>query len=255
MLKISTKKYINFAYIMAILAWIVMLFFAVTFSVPSLNNICPLQWNIEVHWVTYENIESIPTNRKIAIEALLWLMWIGFVAIWCHIFYFNPTKEWNNWQRKDVKITSFVEWNRYNDKDIPITYCLIATDWINEYKSKNINAKLIKWNKEVLEFLKDLKIDYNPENPEETIKALINIKNWLNWAPSDNNGWLSKLFLKKFGESIDASIDILKINKLPCLELKNHKIIKIWDSVPIFINPENPKKYKFDTDFLLDYKN
>lgn len=236
---------------MALLAWIIILFLAITFSIPSLNNISPLQWNIEVHWITYENIESIPINRKITIWALLWIIWLAFVSVWCHILNFNFIKEWNNWQRKDVKITSFVEWNRYNGKDIPLTYHLIATDWINEYKSKQINAILIKWNQEVLKFLKDLKIDYNKEQTKETIRMLIHMKNEFNQTTT-NNKILNKLFSKKFNESIDYSIDILKVSKFPCLQLKNHKIIKIWDLVPIYINPENPKIYKFDTDFLLD---
>ena len=192
---------------------------------------------------------------------IIWYVVVGwFLLIFIYIFvwdYLRKRKakklkyEWN-WVLKRLKVSSvkesYVSWDE--DSSWYYLYRLEVKDetW-NVYKSEYFKDAEHGWRTVEEMKVKYDGVTYDLSDKDNAIKQLNDNLNRLEMELS-NDPWLfKKIWLKQDINAMKKYIEIAKewpIN--PYLVCNGHKI-SVWDTVDVFVDPENPNLYYFDLDF------
>ena len=192
---------------------------------------------------------------------IIWYVVVGwFLLIFIYIFvwdYLRKRKakklkyEWN-WVLKRLKVSSvkesYVSWDE--DSSWYYLYRLEVKDetW-NVYKSEYFKDAEHGWRTVEEMKVKYDGVTYDLSDKDNAIKQLNDNLNRLETELS-NDPWLfKKIWLKQDINAMKKYIEIAKewpIN--PYLVCNGHKI-SVWDTVDVFVDPENPNLYYFDLDF------
>lgn len=245
--------------------WIFGLFFAIIWAIILFKGI--YYWTM--FWpIVYDGFQSweLKWTLPILIIWLVLLMFIVFVLIffgtWLLIFIasvkwcFNLLKKQEikrnkEWMRKiDAKVMSFESCGEKdrNGECTSSVYYFTASDWLKKYESEDFDA-VVTWRCwDINDSLELMEIHYNPQKPEDTIRALDErlhtIENWLQEC-----NWVKALLLKWAYSATQEVRENLKSWIIPCMEFRWHKL-SIGDKVSVYIDPENPENYWIDTAFL-----
>lgn len=214
-------------------------------------------WSI----LLYDQIKS--WNPEWALLWMIWVWWLAFIiCIKWYIKLLKKKKVKKNkelMKRVDAKVTSFEPWDtetrtrtqlsiRDNSVTKPTSYYFNASDWFETYSSEEFHAD-VKWECwDISEPLKLMQIPYNPEKPEDTIKALNDRLNQIN-IELQQNSWPKVLLLKTAYASTQKMKERLESWEIPYMEFKWHKL-SVGDKVSVYVDPEDPKNYRIDTEFL-----
>ena len=192
---------------------------------------------------------------------IIWYVVVGWILlIFIYIFvweYLRKRKakklkyEWN-WVLKRLKVSSvkesYVSWDE--DSSWYYLYRLEVKDetW-NVYKSEYFKDAEHGWRTVEEMKVKYDGVTYDLSDKDNAIKQLNDNLNRLEMELS-NDPWLfKKIWLKQDINAMKKYIEIAKewpIN--PYLVCNGHKI-SVWDTVDVFVDPENPNLYYFDLDF------
>ena len=152
----------------------------------------------------------------------------------------------NVWPQLSIGNMSFGK----TEVNIQYAYYFTATKWDTEYESDDFSekkAKIVGFNWNIWELFSLYHIMYNPASREanlETIKRAIEELE----IEIQNAGFLKKPVLQaKLAQlsEIKANLEVWD----PYMEINGHSV-KIWDTVNVYIDPENPESYWVDTDYL-----
>ncbi len=198
---------------------------------------------------------------------IIWYVVVGWILlIFIYIFvwdYLRKRKakklkyEWN-WVLKRLKVSSvkesYVSWDE--DSSWYYLYRLEVKDetW-NVYKSEYFKDAEHGWRTVEEMKVKYDGVTYDLSDKDNAIKQLNDNLNRLEMELS-NDPWLfKKIWLKQDINAMKKYIEIAKewpIN--PYLVCNGHKI-SVWDTVDVFVDPENPNLYYFDLDFTKEKHN
>ena len=190
---------------------------------------------------------------------IIWYVVVGLILlIFIYIFvsdYLRKRKakklkyEWN-WIVKKTKV--FKIWEKYESWD-DYSYYLYRLEskdetW-NVYCSEDFKDAEYGWRTLEDMIIKYDGVTYDLSDKDKAIKQLNDNLHRLE-AELQNDPWFfRKRELKKDIEAMKNYIDIA--NEWPIdtyLVCNGHKI-SVWDSVDVFVDPENPNLYYFDLDF------
>lgn len=156
------------------------------------------------------------------------------------------------WVMKKTKVMAI--WKRYAKWDSRYSpfyvYRLESVDENgNIYKSKEFEY-VNHWWRSLEEMVKKYDwVIYDLWNKEVAIKQIEDNIQHLQTALESNPWFFKKMWLKKDIKAMKNYIDIANewpIN--PYLVCNGHKV-SVWDSIDVFVDPENPSLYYFDLDF------
>ncbi len=92
-------------------------------------------------------------------------------------------------------------------------------------------------------------VDYDLSDKDNAIKQLNDNKCRLEMELQNNPWFLKKRELKRDIKAMEKYMDMANEWPItPYLIINGHKI-SVWDSIDVFVNPDNPKEYYFDLDF------
>jgi len=192
---------------------------------------------------------------------IIWYVVVGWILlIFIYIFvwdYLRKRKakklkyEWN-WIVKRLKILSVKESYFSWDEDSSWYYLYrleVKDETWNVYKSEYFKDAEHGWRTVEEMKVKYDGVTYDLSDKDNAIKQLNDNLNRLEMELS-NDPWLfKKIWLKQDINAMKKYIEIAKewpIN--PYLVCNGHKI-SVWDTVDVFVDPENPNLYYFDLDF------
>lgn len=146
--------------------------------------------------------------------------------------YYDPWDENSNWF--DWHYLETQEWDKF--------YCSNAFEWGKFYWTSLEELKKI---------YKYYWFEYDEKNRNNVIRSIENeiLRNEL----ESKDDW----FLKSHSKRMDAGIDKKRLNTvkkwyiIPHIEVNWHKI-SVWDTVDVYIDPNDDKNYWMDIDFLFD---
>jgi len=229
----------------------------ITFIIVAISSfICLQTINIENHSKRISN--TLFEVISLIIPLFFLYFWVTFLKDSLSI---NKSKKLKgNWKGiiSKVKISSIEYYANKLTRDPFEWYRLQAKNWDIIYKSETIELKMIN------RLLIDSDLTYNEiywtywykYNKNEThkkdvireINKRISEKQW-----KSKNIWLSKK------SKLKKDLSILQEDKKlveewyqnPFLEINWHKI-SVWDTVDVYIDPDDEKNYWMDIDFLFD---
>jgi hypothetical protein len=156
------------------------------------------------------------------------------------------------WVMKKTKVMAI--WKRYAKWDSRYSpfyvYRLESVDKNgNIYKSKEFEY-VNHWWRSLEEMVKKYDgVIYDLWNKEVAIKQIEDNIQHLQTALESNPWFFKKMWLKRDIKAMKKYIEIANewpIN--PYLVCNGHKV-SVWDSIDVFVDPENPSLYYFDLDF------
>lgn len=162
--------------------------------------------------------------------------------------------EWG-WIMKNAVVSAVRERyvSRNDDSSWYYLYRLEAKDsaW-NTYSSESFK-NLEHWWRTEEEMKKNYDgVIYDLADKDNVIKQINDNINRLEMELQNNPWFFKKRELNKDIEAMKKYIDIANEWPItPYLICNNHKI-SVWDSVNVFVDPENPKSYYFDLEFVND---
>ena len=138
-----------------------------------------------------------------------------------------------------------------------IYYEIMASDWESVFNSDSVAWTVYWFDEGIFHFLNGLKITYDPTNPQKTLDELRNTQyykqEFLNysWDEDYKKQWLRAMLKQSAynmcqqAESyLESQIEGWEKNK--AYWLFNGRKICVWDSINVYINPENKKRYLVD---------
>lgn len=181
--------------------------------------------------------------------------WLSVLIVcikwWINLFKRQNIKRNKEWMRKiDAKVVSFKlcwEVNK-NGQHTSSIYYFTASDWSEKYDSEEFNA-IVTWRCwDIRETLELMKIHYSPQNKENTIKAL-NERLQTIAIGLQETSWIKETLLRWAYAATQQVKENIESGMVSYMEFKWHKLF-IGDKVEVYIDPNNPKKYWIDTNFL-----
>lgn len=200
--------------------------------------------------ILYNGIQEWEPQWGVLIMIWMWLL----VLIVCIKWYINLLKKKKIKKNKelmrkvDAKIVWFEVRNTDQETNRPTSYYFNASDWTEIYSSEEFHAIVIWECWDISETLKLMQIPYNPERPDDTIKALDDRLNQIEMELLQHS-WPKALLLKWAYTATQLAKERLQSWQTPYMEFKWHKI-SVGDQVTVYIDPEDPQSYWIDTDFL-----
>lgn len=189
---------------------------------------------------------------------VLWFISIFFI-IWCcslwnslKIMKVKRYKENWMWVVKTLKITWIEEYHAKNF----IGYYVEANDWEIIYCSDAYSKWKIWWTS--LEYLEKIykkywfEFDEEETHRQDVLREIDNHIREKEWEIS-SNGWFLRNISTKFSLSFDKwDKKIVEGWYQPKYWEVNWDRITVWDTVTVYVDPDNPKNYWMDIDFLFD---
>ena len=224
-----------------------------------LSSLWILESESESGWETETDVGVwIILIAHLIVMSILWFFVIKMSKIY---FSKNLKKNWK-WTIENVKITSIEEINWWNFKGIQARwdsfkwYCLEAEHWHVIYCSDGIKKSDVQ---EVLlnpDFSKlyksywyeyDQKETHKKEVLHEMDKDIINLQHKIDCS------WFFNAFSAKKGlAALQHKRELVEAWYKPSYLVVNWHKISTWDSVDVYIDPNNEKIYWMDIDFLFD---
>lgn len=200
--------------------------------------------------ILYNGIQE--WEPQLAVLLLIWIWLLPFII--CLKWYINLLKKKKIKKNKELmkkvnaKVVGFEVWDFNQETHTPTSYYFSASDWLESYSSEEFHATVIWgcWN--ISETLKLMQIPYNPEKPEDAIKALDDRLNQIEMELQQHS-WPKTLLLRATYASTQQTKERLESWQTPYMEFKWHKL-SVGDQVNVYVDPENPENYWIDTDFL-----
>jgi hypothetical protein len=156
------------------------------------------------------------------------------------------------WVMKKTKVMAI--WKRYAKWDSRYSpfyvYRLESVDENgNIYKSKEFEY-VNHWWRSLEEMVKKYDgVIYDLWNKEVAIKQIEDNIQHLQTALESNPWFFKKMWLKRDIKAMKKYIEIANEWPItPYLVCNGHKV-SVWDSIDVFVDPENPSLYYFDLDF------
>ena len=203
-----------------------------------------------------ENIDSIalylPLLVPLFIIGVIIITVIVIVKTYLHKRKMKKLKyEWT-WVMKKAKVAAI--WERYvsgdEDSSWYYLYRLEADDeeW-NVYKSDSFRNAEHWWRTLEQMIIRYDGVVYDLWNKDEAIRQINDNKHRLEMELQNNPWFFKKMWLKMDIKKMEEYIEIANEWPItPYLVCNGYKV-SVWDSVDIFVNPENIKEYYFDLDF------
>lgn len=203
----------------------------------------------------YSIIEIIPWFLVWFIFSIVWILWLKNGLKTGRIKKIKKIKKrW--WIIKKVKITSFEEYHNSwdEDKESFNWYYLEAKDGCMIYCSDAFYWGEIRWWVPSLEWLenvyKDYWFEYNENHKEDVLNAIdkrIEEQQYI----LQNAWFFKKINAKILLSAAEAAKQWVEIWYIPPQLKINWHTVSIWDTVNVYIDPEDENNYWMDIDFLL----
>ena len=137
-------------------------------------------------------------------------------------------------------IQATVIWFQHTADALDSTYYkIICTNGLSEFYSAETEWKIYWFDDIPLNYLEALKIMYNPKNPQKTLYEL------------DNHP--QKMRIKSsYKETVSRLIKQISEweNYKKPYWIFNEKMVYIWDTINVYVDPQNSKSYLVDLSFL-----
>ena len=159
--------------------------------------------------------------------------------------------EWT-WELKKAKICWVKkEYHRSNSDNWSQTYYYLEAEdeqW-NKYRSK-VFPNVRHWWRSESEMIKFYNWkEYNLAKKDTAIKQLNEEILYTQLEIDNDPGIFKKLKLKFDLKVLKEYLRIAEEWAIPPYLEINHHRVSVWDTIDIYINPDNPKEYYFDLDF------
>lgn len=139
-----------------------------------------------------------------------------------------------------IIIQATVIWFQHTADALDSTYYkIICTNGLSEFYSAETEWKIYWFDDIPLNYLEALKIMYNPKNPQKTLYEL------------DNHP--QKMRIKSsYKETVSRLIKQISEweNYKKPYWIFNEKMVYIWDTINVYVDPQNSKSYLVDLSFL-----
>lgn len=147
----------------------------------------------------------------------------------------SKIEKWNM-----VIIQATVIWFQHTADVLDKSYYLIkCSDWTIKYDSEETEWKIYWFDDIPLNYLEALKIMYNPKNPQNTLQELDSHPKRL-WIPDQ---------YEETSQRLTKQIAAWEDYEHPYW-IFNWKKVTVWDSINVYIDPNNKKSYLIDLSFL-----
>lgn len=211
-----------------------------------------LFWSVFIVWIIKSGESIIPLYIISIILLIFVYFWVRMCMREHNIIKAKKFKKNGWWIIKKVKITSIQHYYKswYDDTKWFDWYYLEAKEWDIIYCSDAFEWWRYAWLP--YEVFQDIyntywyEFDEKQTHRNDVLKKIdmkILDKQWVNSGWYIREMWLS--VLNKQRKIVE------KWYKTPYFQINNHEI-SIWDSVDVYIDPENEENYRMDTDFLFD---
>jgi len=182
--------------------------------------------------------------------------WIYMLKAWLKLKRAKNLKHNWMWTIKKLKVSEIckakVSGNRWWSFNV---ICVKVKDWATSYYSLAYLKWKISWTSE-----SDLKKIYSEHwfVYDENQSQKKDLLNWLEWEISKmdydiKNSWIIKWL--KLNKDLDKLIKekwVIESWNIPQYWEVNWNKISVWDTVDVYIDPNNPEIYWVDIDFLFD---
>lgn len=187
---------------------------------------------------------------------VLTILWIYMLKAWLKLKRAKNLKHNWMWTIKKLKVSEIckakVSGNRWWSFNV---ICVKVEDWATSYYSLAYLKWKISWTSE-----SDLKKIYSEHwfVYDENQSQKKDLLNWLEWEISKmdydiKNSWIIKWL--KLNKDLDKLIKekwIIESWNIPQYWEVNWNKVSVWDTVDVYIDPNNPEIYWVDIDFLFD---
>lgn len=177
--------------------------------------------------------------------------WILFLSLLAFLFWYSFIVKLSQYIRSITAKIKIRKWNMAIIQDVVIWfqhtadgmsksyYHIICTDWISEFFSEETAWQIHWFNDDALTYLRALKIIYDPKNPQKTLYELDNHPKRM--MVSGEYEATSNRLTKQISawESFKQAYWIF-----------NRKRITVWDTINVYIDPNNKNSYLVDLSFL-----
>lgn len=118
-------------------------------------------------------------------------------------------------------------------------YQILCSDWTTKYDSEEIQWQVSLFDDMLLKYLEVLGIIYDPKNPQKTLEEL----------DANPKGTTLNIWYDKVSERLAQQIAAWENYEYPYWTF-NGKKLTVWDSINVYIDPNNRKSYLVDLSFL-----
>ena len=187
---------------------------------------------------------------------VLTILWIYMLKAWLKLKKAKNLKHNWMWIIKKLKVSEIckakVSGNRWWSFNV---ICVKVKDWATSYYSLAYLKWKISWTSE-----SDLKKIYSEhwfvyDKNQSQKKELLN---WLEWEISkinceiQNSSFFNGLILNKDLDKLIKEKWIIESWNIPQYWEVNYNKVSVWDTVDVYIDPNNPEIYWVDIDFLFE---
>ena len=194
-------------------------------------------------WYMFYNFLFGDGEKEISWAIFLWIFELVFIYLFIikaadYIRTITAKFKIRRWDLTIIQAT--VIWFQHTADALDSSYYkIICTNGLSEFYSEEIEWKIYWFDDIPLNYLEALKIMYNPKNPQNTLQELDSHPKRL-WIPDQ---------YEETSQRLTKQIAAWEDYEYPYW-IFNGKKITVWDSINVYIDPDNRKSYLVDLSFL-----
>jgi uncharacterized membrane protein YhaH (DUF805 family) len=157
------------------------------------------------------------------------------------------------WIVKKVKVTSIWKTKIKNGSSYKVIYYIEAEDWEMRYISNGSTKWVLLWTSMPELELLYAKYWFTFDEQERQKNALLKKIEELiaeKGYEIENSSLISKIIKGKQLWNLEVDKKIVSDWYIPTYWQIDENKVTVWDMVDVYIDPDNPKRYRVDTDFL-----
>lgn len=194
-------------------------------------------------WYMFYNFLFCDGEKEISWAIFLWIFELVFIYLFIikaadYIRTITAKFKIRRWDLTIIQAT--VIWFQHTADALDSSYYkIICTNGLSEFYSEETEWKIYWFDDIPLNYLEALKIMYNPKNPKNTLQELDSHPKRL-WIPDQ---------YEETSQRLTKQIAAWEDYEHPYW-IFNGKKITVWDSINVYIDPDNRKSYLVDLSFL-----